>query len=102
MLLRTQFNRGIRNSITRENLLQEFDIEFQEAIEIAVTYETYRVSNREIVKGDAIVSNEMKTANCVLRSSYNWNSKLNFNNKSKLNGLKIWNCVKYSGNNNRI
>lgn len=49
--LRAQFIRDIRDSVTREQLLQEADLQFQQAVDIALAFETSKINNREI-KGD--------------------------------------------------
>ena len=67
MILRAQFIRGIRDSSTREKLLQESDLQFQQAVDIALAFETSRLDNREIAKGEVPGQKDTKGVNRVAR-----------------------------------
>ncbi len=81
MFLQAQFIRGIRDSATREKLFQEADLQFQKAVDIALAFETSRINNREIVKGETSVPNETNAVNRISRSTSR-NNRCNYQNKS--------------------
>lgn len=81
LFLQARFIHAIRDSATREKLFQETNLQFQKAVDIVLAFETSRINNREIVKGETSVPNETNAVNRILRSTSR-NNQSNYQAKS--------------------
>ena len=84
MFLRAQFIRGIKSSFIRERLLCESELTFERAVNMALSLESSKLDNQEILNGSA--STTGVTSVCKIHSSKpssSHNSRYRSRNKSE-------------------